>query len=1199
MSSTTNKNIVVKFSAELDKFNSDMKKLTSNIKDTQKQFEGFTQAGEMLTGLGQKFLPLTVAITGVGVASTNVAMQFEAGMKEVSAISGATGKDLERLEDIATEMGKSTKFSSIEASEGLKYFAMAGYDVDSMISALPSTLALAVAGNTDLAETCDIVSDAMSGMQMEAHRTGEFADIMASTVTSSNTSISLMGETLKYVSPVAGALGIDMKDLSVAIGLMGNSGIKGSQAGTALRAGLTNLVKPTKEMQKVMDKYNIEIKKNEDGSVDLMQTMKHLRGRLGELDETTQGAAIATIFGKESMSAWMSIINASDESFDTLVNNIYNSDEATRKLTKASELAGFSIDELNGATSILSEAFGEGAVDADGLAVALKGMADAGVIGTEAGKALKEGIESLTSPVDTVKEAMAKYGIEVEKNADGTINLNGMIDELRDGLGGLDEDTQRQALSMLVGKDNMEAWMGVIGMTDSELADFRGTIGEVTGQAEEMQNTMSEGAQGAITEMKSALEAVGKAIGEKFLPFVEKCADWVSELCNKFLELDPSTQEAIVAFGAMVGAIGPVLMALGFGVQAFKLFKGGAELLFAPLKLLGGKFGLIALAIVALIGVAVYLIRNWDDVKAKAKEVADKIGEAWNNCLEWTKEKWNGMWSAISEWWSNLISSIGQWFSDVGQWFSDGWNTCVEATSNFFTGLWDTISGWFSDLISGIADWFSGIAEWFTNGWNACVDTTKEIFDTMAQAVEDAWNFIGNLVEFGVLLIKEIISAGVELILLPWRFIWENCKDFVIPIFEAIGEFISNSLEKIKTFVSEKLEAVKNFFVEKFTAVKDKTTEIYEAISTVVSEKLEQAKNYVSEKLQAIATFFSDKWTDIKNKTTELYESISSVVSEKLEQAKSYVSEKLTAIASFFTEKWNAVKTKTSEIYQGISQVVSEKLEQARGYVSQKLDAIRNFFSEKWTQAKDKTTEVYQNISSTVSQKLDQARSSVSEKLNGIKNYFSEKFDSSKQVVADKMNNIRQSIQDKVNVARDAVSNAMNNIRSKFDIVNTIYTNVKSKFDSIKTTITNSINNARDAVKSAIDKMKSFFNFTWSLPKIKMPHFTISGKFSLNPPSVPKFSIQWYNKGAIFKRKTVLPGGIGVGDASFGGVGNSPEAILPIKKLPELLGLDKKQNDGGLTLNISEFNNNRDYDIEKLANELAYYLKRKQAIGGA
>ena len=142
-----------------------------------------------------------------------------------------------------------------------------GYSVDDMVSALPATLSLAIAGNTSLAETCDIVSDAMTGMQMSSKRTGEFADIMASTTSSANTNISLMGETLKYVSPVAGAMGIDMKDLSVAIGLVGNAGVKGSQAGTALRAGLTNLVKPTKEMQKAMDKYGIELKKNEDGSI--------------------------------------------------------------------------------------------------------------------------------------------------------------------------------------------------------------------------------------------------------------------------------------------------------------------------------------------------------------------------------------------------------------------------------------------------------------------------------------------------------------------------------------------------------------------------------------------------------------------------------------------------------------------------------------------------------------------------------------------------------------------------------------------------------------------------------------------------------------------------------------------------------------------------------------------------------------------
>ena len=155
-----------------------------------------------------------------------------------------------------------------------------------------------------------------------------------------------------------------------------------------------------------------------------------------------------------------------------------------------------------------------------------------------------------------------------------------------------------------------------------------------------------------------------------------------------------------------------------------------------------------------------------------------------------------------------------------------------------------------------------------------------------------------------------------------------------------------------------------------------------------------------------------------------------------------------------------------------------------------------------------------------------------------------------------------------------------------------------SIFDNIKSGISNKINAAKDAVKNAIDKIKGFFNFSWSLPKLKLPHFSVSGKFSLNPPSVPKFSIKWYNKGGIFKHKTVLPNGIGVGDASFGGVGNNAEAILPINKLPELLGLDKNQQNGGLQLTIENFNNNREQDIEHLANELAFYLQRKSLVRG-
>ncbi len=231
---------------------------------------------------------------------------------------------------------------------------MAGWKTEDMMNGLPGILDLAAAGGTDLALTSDIVTDGLTGLGLTAKDTGMFVDIMAATCANSNTSVELMGETLKYVGPVAGALGIEMDDLSVAIGLMGNAGIKGGQAGTALRAGLANLVKPTKEMKVAMEKYGVELVKNSDGSIDLMGTMENLRSTLGGLDQATQAQALATIFGKEAMSGWAAIVNASEGDFDKLTEAIANSEG------KAKDMANTMQDNLKGAIDNLKSAF-EGA----------------------------------------------------------------------------------------------------------------------------------------------------------------------------------------------------------------------------------------------------------------------------------------------------------------------------------------------------------------------------------------------------------------------------------------------------------------------------------------------------------------------------------------------------------------------------------------------------------------------------------------------------------------------------------------------------------------------------------------------------------------------------------------------------------------------------------------------------------------------
>ena len=280
------------------------------------------KASSTLRTMGTTLLGGAAAAIGY---TTKKAVEFEYAMAEVGAISKASKDDLKKLTEEAKRLGASTKFSASEASAGMQKFAMAGYSVDKIMSATSSTLALAAAGNTDLALTCDIVSDAMTGLKLSAEETGKFVDIMTATITSSNTDIAMLGETMKYVAPVAGSLGVEFEDLALAAGLMGNAGVKASQAGTSIRGGLSRLIKPTKEVTKAMSKYGITLKKTKDGNLDLGGTIEVLRNKMKDLDPVTRSAALAAIFGQEAFSGWAEIVTTTDEDFKKLQNSIANS----------------------------------------------------------------------------------------------------------------------------------------------------------------------------------------------------------------------------------------------------------------------------------------------------------------------------------------------------------------------------------------------------------------------------------------------------------------------------------------------------------------------------------------------------------------------------------------------------------------------------------------------------------------------------------------------------------------------------------------------------------------------------------------------------------------------------------------------------------------------------------------------------------
>ncbi len=337
---------------DLKKVNQEIELQSSTWYKLSKSLEPLGQslqnAGKKMEDVGKNLsMKVTAPLVALGGVAVKVGSDFEAGMSEVAAISGATGKDLKKLEEKAKDMGATTKFSASESAEALKYMAMAGWDTTQMLDGLEGVMMLAASSGEDLGLVSDIVTDALTAFGMEAKQAGEFADLLASASSNSNTNVAMLGESFKYVAPLFGALGYSAEDAALALGLMANAGIKGSQAGTSLKTAIANLANPTDKMKTAMNELGISITDANGEMLPFKDVLDELRLKFAGLSEEQQAQYAATIFGKEAMAGMLSIINASEEDYEKLT-------YATRNYTgTAKEMADVMIDNLQGSIVIL------------------------------------------------------------------------------------------------------------------------------------------------------------------------------------------------------------------------------------------------------------------------------------------------------------------------------------------------------------------------------------------------------------------------------------------------------------------------------------------------------------------------------------------------------------------------------------------------------------------------------------------------------------------------------------------------------------------------------------------------------------------------------------------------------------------------------------------------------------------------------
>lgn len=523
----------------------------------------FQEVGQKIEGVGKKLLPVTAAVTGIGAAAVKTTADFDESMSNVSAISGATGEDFNRLREKAREMGAETKFSASEAADAMSYMAMAGWKTDDMLNGISGIMNLAAASGADLATTSDIVTDALTGMGYTAADAGRLADVMAAASSNANTNVEMMGETFKYVAPVCGSLGYSMEDTALAVGLMANSGIKASQAGTQLRAAITNMVKPTESMEGVMNELGIEIA-NEDGSMkSLDETLKILRESFAVTTEEQKAQRMATL---------------------------------------------------------------EQQAIADGYGETLKGLSEEEKYFQLAMYAGQEQIKDM-SEAQFKKQAMDKLGIKVTKKTNkAQVAQNLALALGTQAIEGLTQEQQSAYAATLFGKEAMSGMLAIINASEDDYKKLSDAIANSEGAAKDMAETTQDNLNGQLTILKSQLQEAAIAIGDALIPKIRALVAKIQQWTDWFNKLDATQKETVVKIGLLVAAIGPLLISIGklsTGIGALMkmlpVISGGLTALSAS----GGPLFLTALAVGVLGGAFLAAQGNMVDYYEDARELTE------------------------------------------------------------------------------------------------------------------------------------------------------------------------------------------------------------------------------------------------------------------------------------------------------------------------------------------------------------------------------------------------------------------------------------------------------------------------------------------------------------------------------------------------------------------------------------------------
>ena len=673
--------------------------------------EKLQTVGNKISSVGQKLLPVTGVVTGLGTAAVKTAADFDSAMSKVAAVSGATGKDFDDLRSKAREMGAKTKFSATEAAEAMNYMAMAGWKTGDMLGGIEGVMNLAAASGEDLATTSDIVTDSLTAFGLKAEDSGHFADVLAAASANANTNVSMMGETFKYCAPVAGALGFSVEDTAEAIGLMGNAGIKASQAGTSLRSIMTNLTGDVKLSGAAIGDVTIATT-NADGSMrSLSAILADCRVAFGGMTEAEKANNAEALVGKNAMSGFLALMNAAPEDINKVSGAVNNCKDAAKNMADTMQ------DNLEGQMTILKSQLQELAISFGDLLMPAVRSIVAGLQGmVNVLNAMPDGVKRVIMIIALLVAALGPVLIVIGKtiSAIGTIitwipKLAGAISTVKGAFAALSATMMANPIAIVIAAiAALVAAFIYLWNTNEEFRQFWIRLW----------NEIKEVAVLVWTAVSQFLVSAWNGIRNTAVAVWNGIKDFFSGLWNGIRTLFTTVVTAISTFlaGAWNG-IRATIMAVWNAVAAFFTSVWN---------------GIRTVITTVMNGIRGVISSVWNGIRNTISSIVNGIKSTVSGAFN---AMWNGIRSTISGIYNTIRDGLGnavnyitslasagwRWGADIINGIVNGIRSCIGAVAGAVTDVANTIrahlhfsvpdEGPLTDFESWMPDFMQGLAE--------------------------------------------------------------------------------------------------------------------------------------------------------------------------------------------------------------------------------------------------------------------------------------------------------------------------------------------------------------------------------------------------------------------------------------------------------------------------------------------------------